>query len=316
MKILTSGAGGFVGSHLCEAELDNGHEVYGMDIADPVKVRDIIGNQKFHYIQESVLNQQALESLVKKCDLFYHFAAIADPKMYCEKPVEVLRLDLEATQTAVKLCHKYGKKLVFASTSEVFGKNPLVPWNEESDRVLGPCSTSRWVYSSSKAVGEHYCHAYGKNGLKFVILRFFNFYGPRLDFLGTGRVMTCFLQKFLNGEPVEVVEPGDQTRCFTYISDGVDGIIKASKKNNVSYNLGTSDEISMKDLAILMKEVGGFESEINMIPAQEKYGEGYEDIFRRIPDCSKAEKELKWSPKVSLTDGIRKTIDAYRDIAT
>lgn len=317
MKIFITGGGGFIGSFLAEAELKNGNQVTVLDIAPPDKVAELMDNPNFKYVQDDMMKKEVMEKLISENDLFYHFAAIADPQIYCENPTKVLELDLEGSQMAIKLAHKYGKKIVFSSTSEVFGKNPKVPWKEDDDRVLGSTIYPRWSYSSSKAIGEHYCHAYGKNGLKFVILRFFNFYGPKLDFIGKGRVMTCFLDKFLSGEPVEVVEPGDQTRCFTYIDDGIEGITKAAhtpQAERMSFNLGLPVETSMVELAKLMKKIGGFKSKIIYIPAEKKYGKGYDDIPRRIPDSSRAKEILGWEAKTSLEEGLEKTINYYKKI--
>ena len=317
MKIFITGGGGFIGSYLAEAELKIGNQVTVLDIAPPDKVAKLMDNPDFKYIQDDMMKKEVMEKLISEHDLFYHFAAIADPQIYCKNPTKVLELDLEGSQMAIKLAHKYKKKIIFSSTSEVFGKNPKVPWKENDDRVLGSTIYPRWSYSSSKAVGEHYCHAYGTRGLKFVILRFFNFYGPRLDFIGKGRVMTCFLEKFLSGEPVEVVEPGDQTRCFTYIDDGIKGIIKAAyapQAEGTSFNLGLPVETSIIELAELMKKIGNFKSKIIYIPAEKKYGPGYDDIPRRVPNVTKAKKILGWEAATSLEEGLKKTIDYYRNL--
>lgn len=313
-KVLITGAGGFVGSHLVGAELKRGSKVVGIDIAPSDKVKEFLSNPNFEYYQKDITEIGSLDYFISRSEIMYHLAAIADPKLYCTNPAKVLEIDLEVTQKVVKLCYLNKVKLIFSSTSEVYGKNPMVPWKEDADRVLGPASTSRWCYSTSKAVGEHYCHAYGKEGLEFVILRFFNFYGPKLDSLGSGRVMTCFLDKFLKGETVEVVAPGDQTRCFTYIDDGIKGILASAysmRGKCQTFNIGTSDEISMLNLAKEMKRIGNFDSEIKIIPASQKYGEGYEDIFRRVPDASLARKLLRWEPITNLEEGIKKTIQFY-----
>jgi len=311
-KILILGGGGFIGSHLAERELLAGHEVCCVDTAPPDKVAHLYG-KSFSYMQTDI-NDGVLGTVVSGSDVVYHLAAIADPAVYCEDPVKVLTVDMEMTQEIVKMCHKLEKKLVFASTSEIYGKNPSVPWDEDADRVLGPTYTPRWVYATAKAMGEHYCYAYGKIGLRFVILRFFNFYGPRLDFLGHGRVIPCFLEKFLRGDDVEVVRPGTQTRCLTYIKDGVEGMTEAAHNESVegnAFNLGTQDEISIFDLAVLMKEIGGFTSKIKLINAKDKYGEGYEDIPRRAPISTKAYTSLNWNPTTALRHGLIKTIEYY-----
>jgi UDP-glucose 4-epimerase len=148
-------------------------------------------------------------------------------------------------------------------------------------------------------------------------LRFFNFYGPKLDFIGQGRVMTCFLEKFLKGYPVEVVEPGDQTRCFTYIDDGIEGVLRVAhmpEAEGKAFNLGLPVETSMIELAKLMKKIGNFDSEIIIIPAEKKYGKGYDDIYRRVPDCSRAKEILGWEASIPLEDGLRRTIEYFKKL--
>ena len=314
--ILITGGAGFVGSHLCEAELAAGNRVICYDLADDKKIRHLLYNDDFQYVHADILDFGLLSQYIEQCDLFYHLAAIADPAIYCNNPLKVLEVDLEGTIMAIKMAFSHGKKIVFSSTSEVYGKNPKVPWNEDADRVLGTTATHRWSYASSKALGEHYCYAFGKKGLQFTIVRFFNFYGPRLDFLGAGRVIPCFMEKFLKDEPVEVCLPGTQTRCFTYIDDGIRALMAAARnEDNTSFNIGTEDQVTMMDLAVMMKDLGGFMSDLVAIPASKKYGEGYEDIMNRAPDCSKVRAMLDWKPKVSLVDGLNKTISYYKELS-
>lgn len=313
-KILITGGGGFVGSHLAEAELNRGSKVIVLDIAQPIKVKHLLENKNFRYVQGDILDKTLIESLAGEVDLIYHLAAIANPEVYVTNPLKVLNIDLGGLQLVIEIAHRHNKKFIFTSSSEVYGKNLKVPWSEDDDRVLGPTQTPRWSYSTSKAMGEHYCFAYSQKGLKMVILRFFNFYGPRLDFIGKGRAIPSFLGKFLKGEPVEVVEPGDQTRCFTYIDDGIDGILKVAylpEAEGDVFNLGSTKEITMLDLAKLMKRIGNFKSEIILVSAEKRFGKGYDDIFRRIPDITKAKNILKWEPKVELEEGLRKTINYY-----
>ncbi|HUV82813.1 MAG TPA: NAD-dependent epimerase/dehydratase family protein, partial [archaeon] len=291
-----------------------GNKVCCLDAAPPDKVCHI-GDENFSYIQSDIMSG-CLGGMINMYDVVYHLAAIADPAVYCDDPVKVLAIDLEMTQEIIKQCWKQEKKLIFASTSEVYGKNSQLPWDEGADRVLGPTYTPRWVYATAKAMGEHYCYAYGKCGLEFVILRFFNFYGPRLDFIGQGRVIPCFLEKFFKGEDVEVVLPGTQTRCFTYITDGIEGIIESAHREEAVgkvFNLGSQYEISIADLAHLIKKIGKFKSNIIHIDAEEKYGEGYDDIPRRVPDCTKAYCVLNWKAYTTLNTGLYRTIEYFKE---
>ncbi len=315
MKIVITGGAGFVASHLAEAEVLKGNSVSVIDVASNEKVHHLLQHPNFTYIQGSMLDKSVMEPLVEQCDLIYHFGAIANVQIYCTDPVRVLDTNIGGIKLACELAYKYNKKLVFSSSSEVFGKNPKIPWNEDDDSVVGSTKRSRWCYSHTKIIGEHYCLGYAKKGLKIAICRFFNFYGPRLDDLGQGRVITCFLDMFLNNKPVTVVEPGTQTRCFTYVSDGVAGIMEVAhnpKAEGEVFNIGTDVETSMIELAYLMKEVGAFESPIVKVKPDEIYGKGYDDIMRRVPDVSRI-KSLGWAPKIDLKEGLKHTIDFFRN---
>lgn len=313
-KILITGCGGFVGSHLAEAELKQGNLVTGIDL-NSEKISHI-NNPNFSFIQANVLNKNIMKELIAKNDLIYHFAAIANVQDYCDDPIRVLDTNIDSLRIVASLAHLYKKKVVFSSSSEVYGKSMAVPFKESDDSLLGSTQKARWCYSASKIVGEQYLYGYVYRGLKMAICRFFNFYGPRLDLLGHGRVIPCFLEKFLKNEPVEVVEPGDQTRSFTYIDDGIDGIIRVAHMKEAEgqiFNIGTTDEISVLELATLMKSVGQFSSKIIMVSADKIYHAGrHEEIFRRVPNTTKIQKLLGWEPKVNLEDGLKKTIDWFK----
>jgi len=315
MKILITGGAGFVGSYLTEVELKEDNEVTVLDLSDE-KIKHLLDNSKLKFTKGDILDENLMTKLIKEADLVYHLAAIADPHLYCENPLRVLQVDLEGSQIIFKLCNQLGKKIIFASTSEVYGKNPKIPWQETDNRVLGTTEKFRWSYSSVKAVCEHYLYAYAKEGLKMSICRFFNFYGPRLDFLGQGRVIPCFLDQFLKGEPVTIVKPGTQTRCFTYIEDGIQGVYKIGHMPEAEgqvFNLGRPVETSMIELAEMMKKIGNFKSELIYISAEEKYGKGYDDIPRRVPNVAKAKEILDWEAKTTLEEGLKKTIDYYEN---
>ena len=223
MKVLITGGGGFVGSHLADAFIARGDEVFILDTGTVKKVRHLMGNPAFHYIRDSVFNVEILEGLIVKCDLVYHLAAVVGVEYYVGDPYEVLNVNVNGTQNVLKLAFKHQKKVVFGSTSEVYGRNPKVPWREDDDRVLGSTRIDRWCYSTSKAVGEHFCFAYHRMGLPVTITRYFNVYGPRLDRIDVGRIITIFMGQVLRDEPLTVIGDGTQTRCFTYIDDAVRG---------------------------------------------------------------------------------------------
>jgi len=314
-KALVTGGTGFLGSYLCEELLKRGQEVYALDIASPSKVEHLTGNKKFHYVQGSVLDRDIIDSLINRCDIVYHFGAMVGVHLYVMDPLSVLEVNIQGTRLIAERAFKYGKKLCFASTSEVYGKSADIPYREDGDRVLGSTKIDRWCYSTSKAAGEHYVFAYHKLGLPVVVYRFFNVYGPRLDKLGAGRVITIFLEQFLTGKPVTVADDGRQTRCFTYVDDAVNAVISAAdskKAEGEILNIGSNKEITILELAETMKKVGGFSSPIDLIPYKKVYGKSYEDVRRRVPDVSKARKLLGWEATTPLDEGLKRTMEHFR----
>jgi len=315
MKVLITGGAGFLGSHLADAFLDRGDEVFVLDEAPTTKIHHRLGHERLHFDHDSVLNEPLLEELVARVDLVYHFAAIVGVEHYVVDPYRVLNVNVNGTQSVLKFACKHGRRVVFASTSEVYGRNPKVPWREDDDRVLGPTSIDRWCYSTSKAVGEHFCLAYAKLGLPVTILRYFNVYGPRLDGMGVGRVVTIFLSQALRGEPLTVVGDGSQTRCFTYASDAIAATVAAGVRTEAVggvFNVGCDVEVSIRTLAERIIHHSGSTSPIVCVPAEAVYGRSYEDIPRRVPDIQRMQEILGVTPTVSLDDGLRETIESFR----
>jgi len=315
LKILITGGGGFLGSHLADAFLARGDEVFVLDTGPDSKVSHALSNPRFHFIPESIFNDKMLESLVLKCDIVYHLAAVVGVEHYVADPYKVLNVNVNGTQLVLQLAYKFDKKVVFSSTSEVYGRNREIPFREDSDRVLGSTAIDRWCYSTSKAVGEHFCHAYKKMGLPVVILRYFNAYGPRLDWIDKGRVITLFLGQLLRNEPVTVIGDGKQTRCFTYVDDAVRATVAAGLMPEAVggiFNIGTSRETSMKELAEMMVRLSGAKSEIRYVTQESIYGKSYEDIPRRVPDVTRMNEILKVTAKIGLEEGLIQTIDWFR----
>lgn len=315
-KVLITGGAGFIGSYLCEDFLKRGWDVTAFDMADGRKIEHLFGRKNFHFVQNSILNKEALEKEVRKVGLVMHFAAIADPLRYVQDPLTTLQIDLNGSLNVLELCAEYGVKIAYASTSEIYGRNPRVPWKEDDARVLGSTAVNRWCYSSAKAVIEHYCFAYAQQkALRFVIYRFFNIYGPRLDDLGQGRVMPMMLDNFFSGKPVLVHGDGKQTRSFLYVDDAVKGIVGlalSKKAEQQVFNVGTGEETSILELAQMMKRVGKFASPVRLVPHEKVFGKSYEDVPRRVPDVGKIRRVLGWRAKTSLADGLKRTIDYYR----
>jgi len=318
MKVLITGGGGFVGSHLADAFLARGDEVFVLDMGSVKKVRHLLDNPGFRYIHDSVFNVEILEGLIAKCDLVYHLAAVVGVEYYVGDPYEVLNVNVNGTQNVLKLAFKHQKKVVFSSTSEVYGRNPKVPWHEDDDRVLGSTRIDRWCYSTSKAVGEHFCFAYHRMGLPVTITRYFNVYGPRLDKLDVGRIITIFMGQLLRNEPLTVIGDGTQTRCFTYIDDAVRATIAAGiapATDGQAFNIGTAVETSIAELARLMIEISGARSSIKFVTQESVYGSSYEDIPRRVPDNTKMRQVLGVEAETPLREGLARTIDWFRQTA-
>jgi UDP-glucose 4-epimerase len=316
MKVLITGGGGFVGSHLAEAFLARGDEVFVLDNGSVAKVRHLMGAPAFHYVRDSIFDLEILEGLIVKADLIYHLAAVVGVEHYVGDPFEVLNVNVNGTQAVLKLAFKHQRKVVFSSTSEVYGRNPKVPWREDDDRVLGSTRIDRWCYSTSKAVGEHFCFAYQSMGLPVTIVRYFNVYGPRLDQLDVGRVITIFLGQALRDEPLSVIGDGRQTRCFTYVDDAVRATVAAGIAPGTDgevFNIGTAVESTVLDLAEQTIAATGSRSRIEFVAQGAVYGDSYEDIARRVPDVTKMERVLGVRADTSLSEGLRRTVAWFRD---
>jgi UDP-glucose 4-epimerase len=316
MRILITGGAGFLGSHLSDAFISRGDEVFVLDTGSIAKVRHLLDEPRFHYIHDTIFNLELLDGLAAKVDLIYHLAAVVGVEYYVADPYETLNVNVNGTQNVLKAAYKYNRKVVFSSTSEVYGRNPKVPWREDDDRVLGATTIDRWCYSTSKAVGEHFCFAYQKLGLPIVVLRYFNVYGPRLDRIDVGRLFTIFMGQLLRGADLTVIGDGSQTRCFTFVSDAVEATVAAGLKSTAdghALNIGVDVETSVLEFARLMLELyGGAKSKVRFVTQEEIYGKSYEDIPRRVPDNAKMRKLLGVEPKVSLREGTAMTMEWFR----
>lgn len=316
LRVLITGGGGFLGSHLADGFLARGDEVFVLDTGSDAKVAHNLGNPKFKFVSASIFDRDMLESLVMKCDLIYHLAAVVGVEHYVADPYKVLNVNVNGTQMVLEAAFKFDKKVVFSSTSEVYGRNCEIPFREDSDRVLGPTSVDRWCYSTSKAVGEHFCHAYGRMGLRVVIVRYFNVYGPRLDAVDRGRVMTIFLGQILKNQPITVIGDGQQTRCFTYVTDAVQATMNAGLLDEAVggiFNIGTDRETTVMEIAETMRRI--MKSDVPIVPVkfEQVYGKSYEDVPRRVPDPTRMRTILKVTPKVELEEGLTRTIAWFQE---
>ena len=296
------------------------------------------GNTRFHFVEGDIsINREWIEYHVKKCDVVMPLVAIATPATYVREPLRVFNLDFEENLNIVRLCVKYGKRLLFPSTSEVYGMCTDKEFNEdESNLVLGPIRMQRWIYSASKQLLDRVIWAYGfQKNLKFTLFRPFNWIGPKLDELtsdpekeGSSRVVTQFISSLFLGEPIRLVDGGLQRRCFTYIDDGIDCLIKIienkdGRLNGEIFNIGNpNNEATIKDLAYKLKALFvehssvknlNRSSEIIEVYSKEFYGEGYQDINFRVPSVKKAKDLIGWEPKVDLDTALKKTLAYYFD---
>lgn len=316
MRVLITGGAGFLGSHLTDAHLSQGDEVTILDVASDLKVRHHLGDPSFRYVRDSVLNREIFEGLVSWCDLIYHFAAIVGVEHYVGDPYQVLNVNVNGTQTVLSVAFKARKKVIFSSTSEVYGRSLSIPFTEDGDRVLGSTRIDRWCYATSKAVGEHFCFAFHRLGLPVVVLRYFNVYGPRLDRLDVGRVISIFLSQLMRGAPLTVIGNGEQTRCFTYVDDAVRATVAAGVREEAIgriINVGTDNEVTIRHLAELMIRLSNSPSSIKFVAQESVYGESYEDIPRRVPDVQRMRAILGVTSQVPLEEGLRRTIEWFRN---
>jgi UDP-glucose 4-epimerase len=319
MRVLITGGAGFLGSHLADAHLARGDQVSALDIATDHKVRHLLGDPRFHFVQGSILCPDMLEALISTADLIYHLAAVVGVEYYVGDPYQVMHVNINGTQAVLDLALKYRKKVVFSSTSEVYGRSHQIPFEEDGERLLGSTRIDRWCYATSKGAGEHFCFAFLRLGLPVVVLRYFNVYGPRMDQMGMGRVIAIFMGQLLRGEPLTIIGDGLQTRCFTYVDDAIRATMAAGLSEGAVgevLNVGTDEEVSIKELAEAMIRISGSRSTLKFVTPTEVYGPSYEDIRRRVPSIRKMRDILDVGPRVSLDDGLQRTIEWFRQSAS
>jgi UDP-glucose 4-epimerase len=315
VKVLVTGGAGFLGSHLCEAFLYRGDEVTSLDTASDTKLRHLRRHPRLRVIRGSILNRDLLDGLVAWADLVYHLAAVVGVEHYVNEPHHVLAVNINGTQEVLGAAFRHDRKVVFSSTSEVYGRNPQVPFEEDGDRVLGSTDIDRWCYSTSKAAAEHLCFAFARLGLPVVVLRYFNVYGPRLDGLDRGRVVAIFMGQLLRGEPLTVIGDGSQTRTFTYVEDAVRATIAAGLRPEAAgraINIGSEEEVSIRDLARLMVRLSGSSSPVTLVSEEAVYDRGYEDIPRRVPAVRRMHDILGVHADTRLEDGLSRTIEWFK----
>jgi len=318
MRVLITGGAGFVGSHLAEALLDRGDEVYVLDDLSTGSIDNIAhlkGHAKFHYTIDTVTNEPLLAEMLDRCDTVVHLAAAVGVKLIVEAPVRTIETNVHGTEVVLKHANKKKKLVLIASTSEVYGKSAVVPFKEDADLVLGPTSKHRWAYACSKMIDEFLALAYWKERkLPVIIVRLFNTVGPRQT--GQyGMVVPTLVRQALSGVPITVFGDGTQSRSFTYVGDVVRAmvaLINEPRAVGQVFNIGNGKEITIGDLALRIKQTTGSSSPIVTIPYEQAYEAGFEDMPRRVPDIAKIRALVGYEPTVELDEILDRVVTSLR----
>jgi UDP-glucose 4-epimerase len=319
MHALITGGAGFIGSHLAEALLAAGHRVTAVDnlsTGSAGNLAHLTPQPGFQFVFESVTNETVMDRLVSECDVIYHLAAAVGVELIVKDPVWTIETNLEGTEMALKLARRYRKKILIASTSEVYGKSADLPFREDADRVMGPTTKSRWSYAESKAIDEFLALAYHKQfGVPVVICRFFNTVGPRQT--GSyGMVIPRLVQQALRGEPLTVYGDGSQSRCFCNVKDTVRAVIAlAGSPQAVGeiFNIGSQEEITIRALAERVLARTGSRAGLKFVPYDQAYEVGFEDMQRRVPSIEKIRAAIEWAPSVPLDTTLDEVIAYFRE---
>jgi UDP-glucose 4-epimerase len=318
VKALLTGGAGFIGSHLAERLLADGHDVMILDNLSTGSIDNIShlkGTRGFSYTIDSVTNEPLLAELIDGSDVVFHLAAAVGVKLIVEQPVHTIETNVHGTEVVLKHANKKKKLVFIASTSEVYGKSADVPFNEEADLVLGPTMKHRWAYACSKMIDEFLALAYWKERkLPVIVVRFFNTVGPRQT--GQyGMVLPTFVRQALAGHPITVFGDGTQSRSFTYVGDVVDALVALAHEPRAIgqvFNVGNTGEVTITELATRVRALTGSQSPIEYVPYDEAYEAGFEDMPRRVPDISKLRQLIGYEPKIGLDDMIRRVIEHFR----
>jgi UDP-glucose 4-epimerase len=306
-RALVTGGAGFIGSHLCEALLADGWEVFALDDLSTSTIDNVAHLKErwdFHLVVDSVLSPAVVNELVHKCDVVYHLAAAVGVRLIVEQPVHTLVTNVQGTEIVLEHCNRFQKRVLIASTSEVYGDHRKeVPLAEDSRRIYGPTTARRWAYADSKAMDELLTLAYHQErGLDAVIVRLFNTVGPRQS--GQyGMVVPRFVERALSGRPLEVHGDGTQTRCFCHVADTVRALTALMDERSLSgeiYNVGSSNQIRILDLAKRVLDMTRSQSELEFIPYDQVYGQGIEDMYHRIPSTEKIRETVGWEATLDL----------------
>ncbi len=316
MKALITGGAGFIGSHLADKLVEAGDEIIVLDDLSTGRFENIAhfnGKNKFRFVEGSILNEALVDKLVEKVDAVYHLAAAVGVDLIVKKPLESLVTNIKGSEIVLDMVHRYHKKVLITSTSEIYGKNTKGPLKEEDDRILGSPLKARWGYSTAKAVDEMLAYIYWKQKkVPTVIVRLFNTVGPRQTG-AYGMVVPRFVNQALKDEDITVYGDGKQSRCFLHVKDAVDTLIKLMNNKDVVgnvFNIGSQEEISIEDLAKKVIEITESRSNIVYISYDKAYEEGFEDMQRRVPDTTKIARAVGFKQTIKL-EGIIKSVVEY-----
>jgi len=318
VKALITGGAGFIGSHLAERLVKDGQEVVVIDNLSTGSLKNIEGLQKepkFDFVEGDVLDVGLTGPLVERSEVIFHLAAAVGVKLIAERPVHTIETNISGTEAVLEAANKFGREILIASSSEVYGKNEAVPFREDDDIVLGSTSFSRWSYACSKAIDEFLGLAFHQQyGLGVIIGRFFNTIGPRQT--GQyGMVVPRFVQRALKNEPVSIYGTGQQSRCFCYVDDVVEaviGLMNCGQAHGKIYNIGSAEEITIESLADRIIEMTGSKSKKEFVSYEKAYGRPIEDMMRRVPNLERIKNAIGWEPKTSLGETLQVIIESFK----
>lgn len=312
---LVTGGAGFIGSHLVDALLRRGDKIIVLDNLSTGSPDNLTHAPEVRFVHGSVLDASIVDELVRQCDVVVHLAAAVGVKLIMEQPLRSLTTNIRGTEIVIEAAHCYRKKVLVASTSEIYGRNAAGPLHEEADRILGNPSVVRWAYSTAKAVDEILANAYHRErGLPTVVVRLFNTVGPRQS-PAYGMVIPRLIRQALRDEPLTVYGDGTQTRCFAHVHDVVDALIRLLDNEDAvgrTFNIGSDEEVTILELAKRIGEMCDSTAGVRMVPYHEAYERGFEDMMRRVPDTTRLRELTGWFPRHALRDILTHTIAAAR----
>jgi len=318
MRALITGGAGFIGSHLAETLLKRGDQVTVLDNLSTGRYENLAhldGQPGLSVVIGTILNEMLVDKLMERCDVCFHLAAAVGVELIIKKPLESMMTNIRGSEVVLEMAHRYRKKVLIASTSEIYGKNATGPLREDTDRILGSALKTRWSYSTSKAVDEILAHVYWKEkGVPTIIVRLFNTVGPRQSG-AYGMVIPRFVSQALAGSPLQVHGDGRQSRCFLHVRDVIRALIQLVEHPGAVgqvFNLGSQEEVTVEELARRVIRLAGSASTVQYVPYEEAYEEGYEDMPRRVPDTAKIRALIGFEPTMQLDQIIRSVVESMR----